>query len=391
MQVEEQVERRCIGLVPGGVPGGALVEVEEVPDTLTGLVGNGTLGGDAADGVAQRVGLCAELRAGPLAHTLFIYRAHANSVVGVGLQAFEGEGGGGDGGVDLTLVLDLVVVGILDSRPLQRQGIGLFACQLYVLNSCQCSCAGELVVGGIEGVAVDDDLELRGGDIDVGGADIEARRVLHLQVGHLAAGRSPQVELGLGIVVEDIGFLGEVIDGRDLVDTHLLAVHEQGDALGMVLQVDDELRGFLALEACVVTFGRFHGNGQAAFVVEVADDMCRGALAAQVGLRATIVVVGGELRVAHRINIERARVRVDIVGVVMCVNSGDDGAATYEDGQLPQRRIELVENATALVAATREPIDPLPLGQVDVVADVVAISIHSGVLVDGGDEEGGAE
>ena len=119
VEVYDDVEGHGL-LTPCGVPGGAFVEVEEVGDTLSGLIVAGGLGRDAMDSEAKRVGRCAELLTGPFALSFLINGAYAYLVVGLGLEVFESEVRRGNGGEDLSEVLYFVIISTRDFRPPER-------------------------------------------------------------------------------------------------------------------------------------------------------------------------------------------------------------------------------------------------------------------------------
>ena len=126
-----------------------------------------------------------------------------------------------------------------------------------------------------------------------------------------------------------------------------------------------------------VAFGvRLHlDDGPGRFVFEVVDG-------------GAVVVILGE-RGVRRTGVEfvGAEALVDFRDVVVRLRHGDDGAGLDEDGEFPERGVELVEDASALVCLSVEVVNPLAFGQVDAVADVVALLVGFGLLVDGRDEE----
>ena len=74
---------------------------------------------------------------------------------------------------------------------------------------------------------------------------------------------------------------------------------------------------------------------------------------------------------------------VYLVHVVVGVGQGNDGAALHKYRQFPQRSIEVVDDASALVHVSAEVVYPRAFGQVDAVAHVVAFVIGLGGLVYG--------
>ncbi len=66
---------------------------------------------------------------------------------------------------------------------------------------------------------------------------------------------------------------------------------------------------------------------------------------------------------------------------------GHNGAGLDEQGQFPQRSVELVKDAVAVINVAGEIVYPLAFGEVDAVADVIALLVGCRLLVNRGDEE----
>ena len=88
-----------------------------------------------------------------------------------------------------------------------------------------------------------------------------------------------------------------------------------------------------------------------------------------------------------RIKLVDAQGAVYLVHVVVGIGQRDDGAALHEHRQFPQRSVEVVDDASALVHVAVEVVYPRAFGQVDAVAHVVAFVIGLGGLVYGSHQE----
>ena len=107
----------------------------------------------------------------------------------------------------------------------------------------------------------------------------------------------------------------------------------------------------------------------------------------QVFLCRAVVIVVGEGRFAVGVDLVGAEVGRYLRGIVVGLRHRNDAAALHEDGQFPQRRGVIVEDAAALVRVAAEIVNPLALGQIDAVAHVVALLVGAGLLVDRRNEE----
>ena len=67
---------------------------------------------------------------------------------------------------------------------------------------------------------------------------------------------------------------------------------------------------------------------------------------------------------------------------------GNNGAGTHQDGEFVKRSLITAEDAAAEIGFTAEPVQPEAFGEIDAVADVIAVGIGFGILVNGCDKEG---
>ena len=90
---------------------------------------------------------------------------------------------------------------------------------------------------------------------------------------------------------------------------------------------------------------------------------------------------------AVRVKLIDAQRRVYLADIVVGVGHRDDRAVFHEYGKFPDRSVEVVENAVALVLLTGEIINPGSFGQVDTVTDFIAFLVGLGILVNRSHEE----
>ena len=101
-----------------------------------------------------------------------------------------------------------------------------------------------------------------------------------------------------------------------------------------------------------------------------------------------VIVIESRLCAVFRINLKDAQILFDFGRCVVGVCHGDNGISFHQDGEFPERSIEVVDDASASIDVAREVVHPISLGEVDTVAAVVAFCVCCRVLIDGSHEEG---
>ena len=114
----------------------------------------------------------------------------------------------------------------------------------------------------------------------------------------------------------------------------------------------------------------------------------KGSFSFEIGLCLAVIVIESRLCAAFRINLKDAEVFLDFRWCVVGICHGDDGISFHQDGEFPERSIEVVDDASASIDVAREIVHPISLGEVDTVAAVVALFVSCRVLIDGSHEEG---
>ena len=234
-----------------------------------------------------------------------------------------------------------------------------------------------------------------------------------LLVAHrLAVGSGVVVEVG-GLVVEVHGLARLGLGGlQGLLAVHLgeleLGVTVLGhEALGLGGGIHHEGRGALGLVARVAALGLLgreggrvavHLGGVGGGHVAAVGDVVLGAvrliggvrLVLDVGTRVLVLGVATLARRGEELHVALGAVR--LVWVVVGLVHRNDGVGLHEHRKLPDGCVEVVEHLAAAVLLARPVIHPdvvFGAGQVDVVADVVAVAqaavggVAVGVLVDG--------
>ena len=231
--------------------------------------------------------------------------------------------------------------------------------------------------------------------------------------------------LGSGAVVEVRSLLEEV-DGSAIGGLGLLELVKRGnlldfelgiavlgnDGLGLGGDVHREDGRTVGVVALVAALGLAGGEGGLAVlglgrelglhVRAVADVVLLavfgiGAIGLVLDVGAGVLEQGVLARAGRGEELNLALGAVDVLGVVVGLVHRDDGIGLYEQRELPQRGVEVVEDLAAAVLVAGEVVDPdvvLVAGQVDTVADVVAVAdaavglVSVGVLIHGRNQEG---
>ena len=82
-----------------------------------------------------------------------------------------------------------------------------------------------------------------------------------------------------------------------------------------------------------------------------------------------------------RYNPELQQVTASLVGRVVSLGDRDDSPQAHEDRQFPDGRGKVVEDASALIHLAVKDVHPHTLGQVDAVAHVIALLVHTRLLI----------
>ena len=117
-------------------------------------------------------------------------------------------------------------------------------------------------------------------------------------------------------------------------------------------------------------------------------DVGGGVFAQAVKLGLAVIIIEGVMGFAVWIEFEDALGVVYLRYVVVRIYHRDDGASLHEDRQFPVGSLKLVDDSSTFIYMSAEVIHPFALRQVDAVADVVALLVHPGFLVDRSHEEG---
>ena len=166
------------------------------------------------------------------------------------------------------------------------------------------------------------------------------------------------------------------------VSSHLLAAYLHLHLLRSFRGANAEQRALLLDETFKVALGGLDVDDHLAGILRAAD-IRRRALACEIGLRGTVVVVFCKAACAAGPDFIATESLVDAGRIVVRKGEGDDGARLGEERNLPERSIETVDDAIAFVAFARKIVVPSAFGEVDAMAHIVALSVHRRILIDG--------
>ena len=255
-----------------------------------------------------------------------------------------------DGAVKLAVQLYFIVVGILHLVPDRFQRVGrrvLFGDPRLRRRQR----ARTLLIAVCRSEYETAHLQCRpvGGDV--------RRRQFHQQLrvlrdDHLleVAARSGElVQVGRSVIVIDILLPEELVHAACLRQFQLAAAHGSRHLLRFGGHVDAELGSLLGDKAVESALRRMDGHRHLALGVGDGLYQRSHALARTVGFGRSVVIVFGKGAFAGGIEFIDAQMLVHLVDVVVGVRHRDDGAVLHEQGQFPQRRVEVVEDASALI------------------------------------------
>ena len=386
-QIDGQVERRSLFVVPRRVPHGFEVAVEELVGALSALAGHRSRGFHALNGPLEGIFHRGEAEIAPRAGAGGIDRAHGKVIGGDGRQIIETRARFAYRGIDLSVELHFVVVGIFHGCPSRCEGVSLDLALLFVeLCRFQFAAVGEQAVGRRKLKAFDFDTHRV--FAHVGGRYAYQHLGIFDDFAHaLLAGAHPTVQIRSSIVEPHVVALFEGLACFHFGEFHrFVRPHLCRDRFGSAGHVDAELRRLVA-DVAVEVAGRAFGLERQRLLVDRSAELRVGVFAREVSLRTAVVVIFERLGAVLRIDLVDAQVLADLRGIVVGVRHGDDGVGLHQHRQFPEGCIEIVENAAAFIAIAREVVDPRALRQVDPVAAVIAFGIGSRVLVDRRHEE----
>ena len=211
----------------------------------------------------------------------------------------------------------------------------------------------------------------------------QLRVLYYFLFGHLAAGGSKTVEVRLLVIVVHIAALFKVGKRGHLCQFHTLLAHLGSHALGRLAHIDAELGLLLRFKALKLAVGRIDSHHEFALAVGIGRHRGTCTLAAQVRLCFAIVIILAETICAscRRIYFVSTVVLAYLRRVVVGVGHRNDGIGLHKHGQLPQRCIVSVDNASTLVHIAIVIVHPTALGQINAIAYVVAVLVHLRFLI----------
>ena len=147
----------------------------------------------------------------------------------------------------------------------------------------------------------------------------------------------------------------------------------------------------LLLKSLELTLCGLNGDGEITRCIKLAVYLCLGALAQQIRLSLGIVVIFCECTLAEGIDFVCTHLGIQFGRSVCCLVYGNDGTTLHQHGQLPQRCREVVDDTATLIYIAGEVVNPLALGQIDTIANIVAFLVGTSCLIDGSNQDIGTE
>ena len=147
----------------------------------------------------------------------------------------------------------------------------------------------------------------------------------------------------------------------------------------------------LLLKALELTLCGLNGDGEITLCIELAVYLCLGALAQEVSLCLCIVVVFGESAFAEGIDLVCTHLGINLGRSVCCLVHRNDSTTLHQHGQLPQGCREVVDDTTTMIYIAGEVVNPLALGQIDAIANIVTFLVGTSCLIDGSNQDVGTE
>ena len=292
-----------------------------------------------------------------------------------------------DSGIDLTIVFHFVVVGIFHRIPRRLERVSLSLTLLLVeLRSSKFAVVYEKAIGGLKLKTFHCNTHRVFSDI--GSCKFhEYLRILDDFAHTFFSSAHPTIEIRLRIVKPHVGALFKLLACAHLCEFHLSITHRCCEFLRSLRHIDAQFRllhldKFGELSHGAVDVEREH------LFLHRRFEFGKGSFAFEIGLCLAVIVIESRLCATFRINLKDAEVFLDFRWCVVRICHGDDGISFHQDGEFPERSIEVVDDASASIDVTREIVHPISFGKIDAIAAVVALFVSCRVLVNGCHEEG---
>ena len=390
VEVEGYIEwQHTFLLVVVGMPEVLLVEVEHLRNLQAFPVLRRVGGCDVADGFIERVLDGMRLNGGPFRNAVLVHGSHLHLVIGFRLQVLDGELGAADGGMNHAIHLYLIVVGIGLLIPGSHQ----LECLVRALAVLHRYLRGSEGTGGVEQhigvihlIAIHAELYVVGSDVGLRQSHINHRILADIHLLELAARCGEAVELRSLVEEPCISGFAEFIKRIHLGQLHALSANLRRQLLRHLAQIDAQLGSLVLLLPLEVARGLVDMYVETA-LLQGRGDVGGGVFAQTVKLGLAVIIIEGVMGFSVWIEFEDALGVVYLRYIVVRIYHRDDGTSLHENRQFPVGSLKLVDDSSTFIYMSAEVIHPFALRQVDAVADIVALLIHLGFLVDRSHEE----